>query len=184
MGILGYSSFFGLNIAMSYHMLHEPAKNAWRLTILAQHTVTIFSFVLFVRSHQGFSPLSPFIHFHAHLSVLMAKIAILFTGLIITFLLTRKKAQTPVTRRPMTIMRIFRNLYCHYGTTAILWYLKPNIESINILLHNVLVILWFIGISSRFGHIYDIEGISTLKVAVPIAGLSLLSDGILLMLLR
>lgn len=184
MELFGYTLFFGLNVAMSRHMLHEPPKNAWRLTIIAQHTVTIFSLILVTRAICDLNALEPFAHFHAHLSVLMGKIAILFTGLLLTFALTRKTAHSPVTRRPMTVMRIARNLYCHYGTTAVLWFLEPDTEQINILLHNAVVVLWFICVSSRFGHIYDIEGISTLKVALPIAGLSLLSDGILFLILR
>ena len=174
-----------LNVAMSRHMLAEPPKNAYRLTIIAQHTVTIYSFLLLCQ-YGGDPPLVLTI-FHSHLLMLMMKISVLFTGLLVVFIVTRRqpKAESPITKKPITIMRVARNLYSHYGTTVILWYLLPSANSgINPLLHNILLILWFIAIAPRFGSIYDIEGVSTSQVALPLAVLSILSDGLLLWLRR
>jgi hypothetical protein len=183
---VGYTAWLCLNIAMSYHMLHEPFKNYLRLTVLSQHAVTAFSALRLTRTLDwtDYDDLDAFIH--AHLALLMAIISLLFTGMIVLFLWhgRRKEKKTAINSKPMTTWRMLRNLYCHYGTTAVLWWLKPHIPDGSRASTNGILVLWFCCIARYFGIIYDVDGLSSTEFTLAFAALLFVSDGFIVACMR
>jgi hypothetical protein len=179
--------WFWLNCAMSHHMLKEPTKNYVRLTCLAQHAVTIFSAILCfgVMKEEEEEDWSK--QWHAHLALVMTKISILFTGLLGVFVMYKEDNQTtristPVTKKKMTMWRILRNVYCHYGTCGILWYLGPDLKQIHPLHNSIVLILWLGLTHPWLTKIYDVEQLRTSQLVLPLAALAFLSDGVLMTL--
>mmetsp|Transcript_16663 Transcript_16663/g.30310 ORF Transcript_16663/g.30310 Transcript_16663/m.30310 type:complete len:204 (+) Transcript_16663:102-713(+) len=177
--------WFGLNCAMSHHMLKEPTKNYVRLTCLAQHAVTIFSAVL------CFGVMEEEDWWHAHLTLMMTKVSILFTGLLGVFVMYKNnnkdnskatRISTPVTKKKMTVWRILRNVYCHYGTCGILWYLGPDLKQIHPLHNSIVLSLWLALTHPWLTKIYDVEQLRTSQLVLPLAALAFLSDGVLMTL--
>jgi hypothetical protein len=178
---VGYTTWLCLNMAMSHHMLQEPLKNYLRLTVLSQHAVTAFSALRLARTlgwADSCDDLDAFLQ--THLAFLLAKISLLFTGMIILFLWygRRKQKKTAINSKPMTTWRVLRNLYCHYGTTAVLWWLnKPHIPDGLRASTNGVLVFWFCCIARHFGIIYDVEGVSSTEITLAFAALLLVSDG-------
>lgn len=196
-------AFALLNLAMSNHMVHEPYKNYLRLTCLTQHSVTLFSLLRLIPALTKNYPRS-LDEIHTLLSILMAKISILFLGLLLLVLIVQKKqsdgtsSTNPINKKPMTFIRVARNIYSHYGTTFILWYL-PKLQSFGnndgsrfsvihpgrILFHiDMGLFVWIALVCNRFNHIYDIsEDTPTWKVVAPLILLNFIADGILIAIL-
>ena len=124
---------------------------------------------------------------HAHLALVMTKISILFTGLLGVFVMYKEDNQTtristPVTKKKMTMWRILRNVYCHYGTCGILWYLGPDLKQIHPLHNSIVLILWLGLTHPWLTKIYDVEQLRTSQLVLPLAALAFLSDGVLMTL--
>ena len=189
-------------------LTREPIKNYLRLTCLTQHSVTLFSILKIFNTlaRDQFSKLTDIIH--VYLSMLTAKISILFTGLILLFLLyshlNKGRTKSPLNnkKKAMSFFRIARNIHAHYGTTVILWYLMQNptiadgepfdtknditgmewdhLDRMQILFHvNVGISIWGILIYNHFNIIYDVDQLATWKIVFPLAMLSFVADATL-----
>lgn len=194
---VGYTAWLCLNMAMSHHMLQEPFKNYLRLTVLSQHAVTAFSALRLTRTLGYWAADYYDEHLdalmHTHLAMLMASISLLFTGMLVLFTWhgrgrrRSKQQKTAINSKPMTTWRVLRNLYCHYGTTAVLWWLKPQHtisgNGMRVSTNGVLV-LWFCCIANKFGVIYDVEGVSSTELTLAFAALLLVSDGVIVACMR
>jgi ABC-type xylose transport system permease subunit len=184
---VGYTTWLCMNMAMSHHMLQEPFKNYLRLTVLSQHAVTAFSVLQLARTlgwaADDDEDWDAFLQ--AHLSLFMAKVSLLFTGMIVLFLWhgRRRQKKTAINNKPMTTWRVLRNLYCHYGTTAVLWWLNNSQhipEGLRASTNGVLV-FWFCCVARHFGVIYDIEGVSFTEFTLAFAALLWVSDGFIVL---
>jgi len=193
--------FCFINLSVCYHIfLNQPSKNYVRLTCIAHYFVTIYSFLWLLSTNQ------PQVDtFHIYTAILMAKISFLFGGLLLLFLIYQhtEGASNPIQKRPTTLIRIIRNTYTHYGTTVILWsipllqgsspkhlysYLKyeRSMSDIGTMIGylNIGLMIWLGSVYTHFTSIYDVDHLETWKLVLPLVCLSILSDGLLLWILK
>jgi hypothetical protein len=76
--------------------------------------------------------------------------------------------------------QVLRNIYCLYGSTAVLWWLQPQILQDGLWTqNNTSLVVWFVSIAGHFGVIYDLEGVSTTEVATRFVIMLLVTEGFL-----
>eukprot|EP00808_Paulinella_micropora_P015810 g19359.t1 len=187
-----------LNCAVSLHMLtQKPWLRRFRITCLANHTHFIFSVFYLVRqkwaSHEPWPLLQ---RLHAQLYLTLVAIGFLFTGLMLVHI-SRKwshkdepsdddsngKSSGKLAGGQLTFVRVFRNLYSHYGAPLVLWLLDPQVLALDMfslfLFHNLALIAYMLVFGSYFRRIYEIEHLELSTVLSPL-GLALLCHNVCL----
>jgi len=156
--------FFLINVAVSASML--TIKKLWRirLTCCYQHAVTILSLFLFLNINVEFVLIS--------LSCGMLSVSFLFTALIISFSRLKDSLLTGKNKLPLTPVRVFRNIWSHYGTTLILWLIMSNKNLKPLLKHqitsNLLIFVWLVLFGSKVKSIYDVPSAVNIRDLFPI----------------
>ena len=147
--------FFLINGANSIHMLNlEPPLWRNRLTCWSQHFVSMLALMWVLNVNATY--------LHLTLSCSMFGITFLFSGLLVSFSVVGKK-YTPLGKLKLTKWRITRNIWSHYGSTCVLWYLlfvqkdplRPNLR--HQVTANIGFFLWTIVFGNRAKLIYDVH---------------------------
>jgi len=165
--------WFLLNLNIAHIFYNINSLKAYRLTILTHYFVTIFSFFYMIP-----------INFQAYefiqiqICLYLGRISSMFTILILIFISMINKISCPLNNRKITLSRFLRNIYTHYLTTAILWYITPTykLNKLDIIVNNIPSIIWTIYFYRYITEIYAVSGISTIQFITPIILASILYD--------
>ena len=126
--------FFIVNGINSLHMLNIQPLWRVRLTCFSQHAMTLLSLLWLL----GY----PAEYYQRVLACLMCGVTCLFTCLLLGFA-TLENKKTPL-KIKLTKWRILRNIYTHYISTGILWYVVLDEKIVPTLQHQVVANLGFL----------------------------------------
>jgi|TARA_B110000208_G_C11584187_1_gene363700 hypothetical protein len=143
--------FAAANVATSAHMLVIPPLWRIRLSCFFQHAVTLLSVLLALDYKVPF--------FTGMMACGTFGIGMLFTGLLVAYA-GLKKDKNPVSRLPLTPIRIIRNVWSHYGSCAVLWWMVTQ-EELKITYNhqfaaNAMGLCWLLIFGGRAKEIYDV----------------------------
>eukprot|EP00457_Paulinella_chromatophora_P018113 gb/GEZN01019330.1/.p1 GENE.gb/GEZN01019330.1/~~gb/GEZN01019330.1/.p1 ORF type:complete len:223 (+),score=7.17 gb/GEZN01019330.1/:68-670(+) len=180
-----------LNLAISGHMLtQQPRLRRFRLTCFAHHTHTVFS-LFYAAKRYLYNHLEPWellITLHSHLFLTLVAIGFLFSALMFVHVWRRvekgddSKGSQKLAGGRLTFVRVFRNLYSHFGATFILGFLGPvvplDVYSL-FLVHNFVLVAYMCVFGFYLRQIYEIEHLELKTVLTPL-GFALVAHNVAL----